>query len=56
MPWRTLTGRQQLYLDHAWMLELGEGLPVYRPPLDVLGVVGEQRSGDRRRKSSSSAT
>ena len=33
MPWRTLTGRQHLYLDHAWMLELGEGLPVFRPPL-----------------------
>jgi hypothetical protein len=23
-----------LYLDHAWMLELGEGLPAYRPPVD----------------------
>ena len=27
-------GRMHLYLDHAWMLELGEGLPAYRPPLD----------------------
>ena len=34
-PWHTLSGRQQLYLDHAWMLELGEGLPAYRPPLDA---------------------
>ncbi len=33
-PWHTLTGRIALYLDHAWMLELGEGLPTYRPPLD----------------------
>jgi nitrate reductase alpha subunit len=33
-PWHTLSGRMQLYLDHAWMLELGEGLPAYRPPLD----------------------
>ena len=43
IPWRTLTGRQQLYLDHEWMLALGEGLPAYRPPVDVgqLDVGGE---------------
>ncbi len=35
VPWRTLTGRQHFYLDHEWMLELGEGLPAYRPPLAV---------------------
>jgi nitrate reductase alpha subunit len=35
IPWRTLTGRQHLYLDHEWMLELGEGLPAYRPPVDA---------------------
>jgi nitrate reductase alpha subunit len=23
-----------LYLDHAWMRELGENLPAYRPPVD----------------------
>ena len=34
-PWHTLTGRQHFYLDHDWMLELGEQLPVYRPPLDM---------------------
>ena len=45
LPWRTLTGRQHLYLDHRWMLEFGEGLPVYRPPIDVLRHVGEQGSG-----------
>ena len=32
-PWHTLSGRQHFYLDHEWMLELGEGLPNYRPPL-----------------------
>ncbi|HVW45648.1 MAG TPA: nitrate reductase subunit alpha [Solirubrobacterales bacterium] len=32
-PWHTLSGRMHLYLDHAWMLELGEGLPTFRPPL-----------------------
>ena len=26
-PWHTLSGRQHFYLDHEWMLELGEGLP-----------------------------
>ena len=50
VPFRTLTGRQQFYVDHAWMLEYGEGLPIYRPPIDVLGVVGEQVSGDPGRK------
>ncbi len=33
VPWRTLTGRQHFYLDHDWMLDFGEGLPAYRPPL-----------------------
>jgi nitrate reductase alpha subunit len=28
------------------MLEYGEGLPTYRPPLNVLGVVGTQLSGE----------
>ena len=27
------SGRQHFYVDHEWMLELGEGLPNYRPPL-----------------------
>ena len=34
-PWRTLTGRQQFYQDHKWMLAFGEGLCVYRPPVDL---------------------
>jgi nitrate reductase alpha subunit len=38
IPWRTLTGRQQLYQDHRWMLAFGEGLCVYRPPLDLRAV------------------
>ncbi len=45
-PWRTLTGRQQFYLDHEWMLELGEGLPAYRPPLNLPRHYGDQRAGD----------
>ncbi|TXH31801.1 MAG: nitrate reductase subunit alpha [Rhodospirillaceae bacterium] len=35
IPWRTLTGRQQLYQDHKWMRAFGEGLAVYRPPIDT---------------------
>ena len=31
-PWRTLTGRQQFYIDHDWFLEFGEELPVHREP------------------------
>jgi nitrate reductase alpha subunit len=34
VPFRTLTGRAQFYLDHEWMLAFGEGLPIFRPPLD----------------------
>lgn len=33
IPWRTLTGRQSFYLDHEVLLDFGEGLPVYLPPL-----------------------
>ncbi len=31
VPWRTLTGRQHLYLDHPGYLEFGEHLPTYKP-------------------------
>jgi nitrate reductase alpha subunit len=34
-PWHTLTGRMHFLLDHDWMSELGETLPVFRPPLTV---------------------
>ncbi len=35
VPFRTLTGRAQFYLDHPWMLDFGEGLPLYRPPINM---------------------
>ncbi|MCG6396387.1 nitrate reductase subunit alpha, partial [Vibrio alginolyticus] len=35
IPWRTLSGRQQLYQDHEWMRAFGEALVVYRPPVDT---------------------
>jgi nitrate reductase alpha subunit len=37
IPWRTLTGRQQLYVDHEWMRAAGEALPVWKPPLELGG-------------------
>ncbi|HET7195590.1 MAG TPA: nitrate reductase subunit alpha [Nocardioides sp.] len=45
-PWHTLTGRQSFYLDHDWMTELGEGLPVYRPPLNMGALFSEPDVGD----------
>ena len=44
-PWHTLSGRQHFYLDHAWFLELGEGLPVFRPPLAYARIFGDQGTG-----------
>jgi nitrate reductase / nitrite oxidoreductase, alpha subunit len=35
IPWRTLSGRQQFYQDHAWMRAFGEEQCVYRPPVDT---------------------
>jgi nitrate reductase alpha subunit len=32
VPWRTLTGRQHLYLDHPGYLQFGEHVPTYKPP------------------------
>ena len=45
-PWHTLTGRMHFYLDHDWMTELGEGLPVYRPPLNMQALFGEPAIGE----------
>ncbi|MBI5277201.1 MAG: nitrate reductase subunit alpha [Burkholderiales bacterium] len=35
IPWRTLTGRQQFFLDHQWMTAFGEQFSSYRPPVDL---------------------
>ena len=45
-PWHTLTGRMHFYLDHDWMTELGEGLPVYRPPLNMASLFAEPALGN----------
>lgn len=42
IPWRTLTGRQQFYQDHAWMRAFGEGFSSYRPPIDMKATRGMQ--------------
>ncbi|MBO3740200.1 nitrate reductase subunit alpha [Actinoplanes flavus] len=44
-PWHTLTGRQHFFLDHDWMHEAGEALPIFRPPLDMHRLFGEPRLG-----------
>jgi nitrate reductase alpha subunit len=44
-PFHTLTGRMHFYLDHDWMIDMGEQLPIYRPPLDMHRLFGEPRLG-----------
>lgn len=46
-PFHTLTGRQQFYLDHDWMVGMGESMPVYRPPLDMAALFGESAIGEQ---------
>jgi len=38
IPWRTVSGRQQLYQDHEWMRAFGEGFVTWRPPVDLKTV------------------
>jgi nitrate reductase alpha subunit len=48
IPWRTLTGRQQLYQDHPWMRAFGEALVAYKPPIDtktVRELLGKRGNG-----------
>ncbi|MFA5702614.1 MAG: nitrate reductase subunit alpha [Advenella sp.] len=50
IPWRTVTGRQQFYQDHQWMRAFGEGLCVYRPPIDMKTtkkVLGRYPNGEK---------
>ncbi|MBI1213299.1 MAG: nitrate reductase subunit alpha [Alphaproteobacteria bacterium] len=49
IPWRTLTGRQHLYVDHPWMRAFGEGFVVYKPPVDLKTVkplLGKKPNGN----------
>ncbi|WLQ08388.1 nitrate reductase subunit alpha [Arthrobacter oryzae] len=44
-PFHTLTGRMHFFLDHDWMIDIGEALPIYRPPLDMHRLFGEPKLG-----------
>jgi nitrate reductase alpha subunit len=44
-PFHTLTGRMHFYLTHDWVEELGEHLPVFRPPLDMARLFGQPELG-----------
>ena len=44
-PFHTLTGRMHFYLDHDWMTDMGEAMPIYRPPLDMHRLFGEPKLG-----------
>jgi nitrate reductase alpha subunit len=46
VPWRTLTGRQQFYLDHEGYIAFGENLPTYKPvpAPEMYGDLRESRS------------
>ncbi len=49
IPWRTLSGRQQLYQDHLWMRAFGEGFVTWKPPVDlktIAGVRGKKPNGN----------
>jgi hypothetical protein len=50
IPWRTLTGRQQFYMDHPWMTAFGEGfsqLPSAGGPEDHAGIQGIKPNGNK---------
>ncbi|MBY7967953.1 nitrate reductase subunit alpha [Vibrio fluvialis] len=50
IPWRTVTGRQQLYQDHQWMRDFGESLIAYRPPINtrtVHDILGKKGNGNK---------
>ncbi|WP_424215410.1 nitrate reductase subunit alpha [Streptomyces sp. BI20] len=44
-PWHTLTGRMHFFLDHDWLHEVGESLPVFKPPLNMNRLYGEPALG-----------
>jgi nitrate reductase alpha subunit len=43
VPWRTLTGRQQFYLDHEGYIAFGENLPTYKP-IPLSAAFGDLRT------------
>ena len=47
IPWRTVTGRQQLYQDHKWMQAFGEFFVTWRPPVDTKSVGADINISER---------
>ncbi|MEP3438976.1 MAG: nitrate reductase subunit alpha [Hoeflea sp.] len=47
IPWRTVTGRQQLYQDHKWMQAFGEFFVTWRPPVDTKTVGADINISER---------
>ncbi|NJD57353.1 MAG: nitrate reductase subunit alpha [Nitrospirae bacterium] len=47
VPWRTLSGRQSLYLDHPWYRQFDEGLPTFKGKLDP-SFLDEINEGDEK--------
>ncbi|MFV0407304.1 MAG: nitrate reductase subunit alpha, partial [Propioniciclava sp.] len=44
-PWHTLSGRMHFFLDHDWMIDAGEQMPIFRPPLNMSRAYGEPELG-----------
>ncbi|MGN7401077.1 nitrate reductase subunit alpha [Cytobacillus praedii] len=51
IPWHTLTGRQSFYLDHEVMLDYGEGLPLYLPPVNLSPFLKGEKEVENKGKS-----
>jgi nitrate reductase alpha subunit len=51
IPWRTLTGRQHIYIDHEGYIQFGENLPTYKPspPPEVYGELRKSVSDGKAR-------
>ncbi len=49
-PWHTLSGRMHFFLDHDWMIDAGEQLPIFRPPLHMPRAYGEPELGPNGQK------
>jgi nitrate reductase / nitrite oxidoreductase, alpha subunit len=44
IPWRTLTGRQHLFLDHEAYRAFGESLPTFKPPITLANTLNIVKS------------
>lgn len=51
IPWHTLTGRQSFYLDHEVILDYGEALPLYIPPINRGAFLNGEKEIEKQGKS-----